>query len=85
MPDVEDFDYLVGITVHNNVRWADEFAGSFHLPKPSHAGEGCQLFNAVDNGLGGIPCSGGIVLLDAFHGGYELVGRLGCPADLPHE
>ena len=73
------------LTVHNDVRRADEFAGSFHLSGSAKAGEACQLFNAVDNRLRDIPGSGGIVLLDAFNSGFKLVGGFGCPANQPHE
>lgn len=65
-------------------RRADEFAGAFHLSGPAKAGEGCQLFNAVDNRLSEIPGSGGIVLLDAFNRSFKLVGRFGCPPNKPH-
>lgn len=85
VPDVQDFDDFFGGTVHNDVRRADEFAGSLHLSGSAKAGEGCQLFNTVDNRLRDIPGSGGIVLLDAFHSGFKLVGRFGCPPNLPHE
>src|ERR1019366_9470421 len=69
VPDVQDFDNFFGGTVHNNVRRADEFAGAFHFSGSAKAGEGCQLFNAVDNRLSDIPGCGWIVLLDAFNGG----------------
>jgi hypothetical protein len=55
---------------------ADELAGSLHLSRSAQAGEGCRLFNAVDNSLGDIKRSGRIVFLDAFNSGYKLVGRL---------
>jgi hypothetical protein len=84
VPDVQDFDAFFGGTAHNDVRRADESAGSFHLTGSAKAGEGCQLFNAVDNRLSDIP-SGGIVLLDVFNGGFKLVGRFGCPPNPTHE
>lgn len=66
VPEVEDFDHLFGGTVHNDVRRADEFAGSFHLSGSAKAREGRQLFNAVDNRLSHISSGGGIVLLNVF-------------------
>ena len=66
VPDVQDFDNFVGGTVHNDIGRADEFAGSFHLSGSAKAGEGCQLFNAVDNRLSNTPGCDWIVLLDAF-------------------
>ena len=85
MPDVQDLDCFFGEMVHNDVRRADELAGSFHLSGSAKAGEGCQLFNAVDNRLGNIPGSGGIVLLDVSNSGFKLVRGFGCPPDEPHE
>jgi hypothetical protein len=77
VPDVQDFDDLFGGAVHNDIRRADKLAGSLHLSESAKAGEGCQLFNVVDNRLGDIPGSGGIVLLDVFNGGFKLVSRFG--------
>ena len=84
MPDVQDFNNFFGGTVHNDVRRADKLACSLHLPGPAKAGIGCQLFNAVDNRLGEILGSSGIVLLDAFHCGFKLIGRIGSPPNLSH-
>ena len=77
MPDVQDFDDLSSETVNNDVRRADKLAGSLHLFGSAKAGESCQLFNSVDNRLGDIPGSGGIVLLDVFNCGFKLVSRFG--------
>jgi hypothetical protein len=85
VPDVQDFDNFFGATVHNHVRRADEFAGSLQFSGSAKAGEGCQLFNAVDNRLSDISGCGWIVLLDAFNSGFKLVGRFGCPPNEPHE
>ena len=85
VPDVQDFDYIFGGTVHNDVRRADELAGSLHLSGSAKAGEGCQLFDAVDNRLSDTSGSGRIVLLDALNSGFKLVRRFGCPPNLPHE
>ena len=82
---MQDFDNFFGGTVYNDVRRTDEFAGSFHLSGSAKAGEGCQFFNAVDNGLSDIPGGGGIVLLDVFDSSFKLVRRFGCPPNLPHE
>jgi hypothetical protein len=84
VPDVQDFDNLFGRTVHNDVRRADKLAGSLHLSGAAKAGEGCQLFNAVDNRLSDVLSSGGIVLLDVLNGGFKLVSRFGCPPNLSH-
>ena len=85
MPDLQDFDNFFGGTVHNHVRRADEFAGSLHLSAPAKAGEGCQLFNAVNNRLRDIPASDGIVLLDVFNSGFKLVGGFARPPNEPHD
>jgi hypothetical protein len=85
VPDVQDFDNFFGGTVHDDVGRAGEFAGSVHLSGSAKAGEGRQLFNAVDNRLRYIPCGGGIVLLNAFDSGFKLVRCFGCPPNLPHE
>jgi hypothetical protein len=60
------FQQFLRWNVHNDVRRADEFAGPLYLTGSAKAGESCQLVNAVDNCLGDIPASGGIVLLDVF-------------------
>ena len=84
MPDVQDFDNLLGGTVHNDVRRADKLAGSVHFSGPAKAWEGGQLFDSVEDGLNDFLCSGGIVLLDVLHGGFKLVGRFGCSPNLSH-
>jgi hypothetical protein len=71
VPDVQDFDNFFSGTVHNDVRRDDEFAGCFHLSRSAKAGEGCQLFNTVDNRLSDIPASGWVVLLDVFNSGLN--------------
>jgi len=85
VPDIQDFDNFFRATVHNDVRRAYEFAGSFHLSGPAKAGESCQLFNVVNERLGDIPGSGGIVLLDVFNSSFKLVGGLTCPPNQPDE
>jgi hypothetical protein len=85
VPDFQDFDDFFGRTVDNDVRRADELAGSLHFTESAKAGEGCQLFNAADNRLCDIPGSGGIVLQEVLNGGFELNKRLGCPPNLSHE
>ena len=85
MPDVQNFDDLFSGTVHNDIRRADKLAGSLHLSGSAKAGEGCQLFNAVDNRLSDIPGSGRIVLQDVFDGGFKFISRFGCPPNLSHE
>jgi hypothetical protein len=84
VPDMEDFDYFVGIPVDNNVRFADKLASSFQLSGPAHAGEGCQFFNAGDNSLGDIPCSKRVVFPDVFDSSDGLVRCISGPTDLPH-
>jgi hypothetical protein len=85
VPDVQDFDNLFGGTVHNDIRRADQLAGSPHLARPAKAGKGCQLFYAVDNRLSDIAGGGGIVFEDAIDCGFKLIGRFGRPTNLPHE
>jgi len=55
------------------------------LTRSAKAGEGCQLFNAVDNHLRDIPASGGIVLLDVSNSGFKLVGGFSRPPNEPHD
>lgn len=76
VPDVQDFDNFFGVPVHNDVRRADEFAGSLHLSGSAKAGEGRQLFDAVDNCLRDSPRSGWIVLLDVCNSGFKLVASV---------
>jgi len=85
VPDVQDFNYLFCRTVHNDIRRTDKLAGSPHLSGPAKAGEGSQLFNAVDNRLSDIPGGGGIVFEDAIHSGFKVVSSFGRPANLSHE
>ena len=85
MPDVQNFDNFFGGTVDNNVRRADEFASSLHFSGPAKAGEGCQLFNAVDNRLSDVPASGGVVLLNTLDSSFKLIRCRRCPSNLPHE
>jgi hypothetical protein len=80
----EDFDNFFGCTVHNNVRRADEFAGSFYLSRPAKSGESCQLLNTTDNGLSDIPGCRWIVLLNVFNSGLKLVGCFAGPPNQPH-
>jgi hypothetical protein len=74
VPDVQDFDYFIRVTVHHHIRRADDLAGSFYL-----RGGQRQLFNAVYNGLSDIASSGRIVFLDVLNRGYKLVGCLRRP------
>jgi hypothetical protein len=85
VPNVQDFDDFFSGTVHNHIRRGDELAGPLHFSGSAKAGEGCELFNAVDNLLSNIPCCGWIVLLDASNSSFKLVGRLGCPPNQPHD
>jgi hypothetical protein len=84
VPEVKDFNNLVGVTIDDNVRGADKLAGSFYLSRATYGGESCQLFNAFDNSLSYILGSDWIVLLDVSDSGYKLVGRSGCPLNQPH-
>jgi len=85
VPDVQDFDYFIGVAVDNDVGRADKFAGFFHLSRSAQAGEDRQLFNAVDNRLGDFLCSGWVVFLEARNSGFELVGRFWRPPNQPHK
>jgi hypothetical protein len=80
----QDFDNFFGGTVYNDVRRADEFAGSVDLSGSAKAGKGCQLLYEVDH-LRDTPASGGIVLLDVFNSGFKLVGGFSRPANEPHD
>jgi hypothetical protein len=84
VPDVQNFDDLLRGTIHNDLRRADKLAGSLHLSGSAKAGEGRQLFNAVDNRLSDFLGSGGIVLLDVSDHGFKFVSRFGCPPNLSH-
>ncbi len=85
MPDVQDFDSFFGVTVHDNVGRADQFAGSLYFTRPAKAGEGRQLFNAAYKRLSNIPASGGIVLLNVFNYGFKFAGGVGRPPNEPHD
>jgi hypothetical protein len=85
VPDVQDFDNFFRGTIDDDIRRADEFAGSFHLSGSAKAGKSRQLFNAVDKRLCDIRGGGGIVLLDVFNSGFKLVSGFGRPPNLPHE
>ena len=85
VPDMQDLDNFFGVPVHDYVWRADEFARSFYLSRPAQAGKGRQLFDAVDNRLGGIPRSGGIVLLDVRDSSLKLGSRFRRPPNQPHE
>jgi hypothetical protein len=85
VPNAQDFDDFFGGTIHNNVRRADKLARSPHLSGPAKAGKGRQPFNAVNNRLGYTTGSSWIVLLDASHSGFKLIGSFGCPPNLSHE
>jgi hypothetical protein len=85
VPEVQDFNNFFGRTRHDDVGRADQFAGSLYLSGSAKAGEGCQLFHTVDNRLSDIPASGGIVLLDVFNSGFQLVGGFGRPPNEPHD
>jgi hypothetical protein len=82
VPDVQDFDNFISVTVHNYIGRADEFAGSPHLAGSANAGKGRQLFDAVYYHLCDIPGGGGIVLLDVFNSGFKLVRDFRCPPNL---
>ena len=51
VPDVEDFDNLFSGTIHDDVRRADKLAGSLYPSQAAKAGEGRQLFSAINNRL----------------------------------
>ena len=85
VPDIQDFENFIGRTQNNDVRRADDFAGSFHLSGSAKAGKGRQLFNAVDNRLSYITGSGRIVLPDVFNSGFKLVSGFGGPPNEPQE
>ena len=85
MPDVQHFDNFFGGPVHNNLRRADQFAGSLHFSGSAKTREVRQFFNTVENRLSDILGRGGTVLPDAFNSGFELVGRFGCPPNQLHE
>ena len=40
MPDIEDFDDLIGVAIHHNVRRNDKLASALNLSRPARAGEG---------------------------------------------
>jgi hypothetical protein len=85
VPDVQDFDNFFGGTVHDDIRRADEFAGSRHLSGSAEVGEGRELFDPFDNRLRDISSSGRVVLLDVFYSRLKLVGRFDCPPYKPQE
>jgi hypothetical protein len=73
MPDVQNFDSFLGVTVHNDVGRDDKFAGSLHLSGSTNPWEGSQLLDAVDYCLCDIPGSCGIVLLNMSNSSFKLI------------
>jgi len=51
MPDIENFDDLVGVAVHHNLRRNDKLASAFDLSRSAQAGKRGELLDAVDNRL----------------------------------
>jgi hypothetical protein len=82
---MQNFDYFIGVTVHDNVRLANKLSGSFHLSRTAQAWKVCQFLNVVDNCLSDILRGGRIASLDVFNGSYKLVSRFRRPANPPHE
>lgn len=79
MPDIEYFNNLIGVTVHDNLRGADNLAGALDF-----AGTPCQSLDAVKYRLSHAAGSIGIVLLNVLDSGLELVGRCGWAPNAPH-
>lgn len=84
VPDVQDFNNLVGVTVHDNIRRDDQLAGSFDFPRPACSGKRRQLLDAVDNRLSEFLGGVRIILLDVLNSGFKLAGGFGCPPNKPH-
>jgi hypothetical protein len=85
VPDVQDFDHFIGVTVYNNVRWLRSSRVPFTSPDRPRPGKvaGCSMPSITVWAT--LSAAGRIVFLDAFNSGYKLVGRFGCPPNLLHE
>ncbi len=76
MPDVENLNDLVGVTVDDYVRRNNKLASAFYLAGSAHAGERRQLLDAVNGRLSGLAGGFGIVLLNVLNEGFEIGQRL---------
>ena len=74
--DDEDFVVFSAARLAGRNRIGEAYEELEHITGPAKAGEGCQLFNAVDNHPSDIPVSGGIVLLDVFKQRLQIRRRL---------
>ena len=84
MPDIENFDDLLAVAVHHNVRRDDKLASAFDLSQSARAGKRGELLDAVDNRLSDFPGGVGIILLNVVNSRFKLVGGFGCSPDTPH-
>ena len=66
VPDIQDFNNLVGVTVHDNIRRDDKLASAFDLSRSAHSGKRRELVNAVDNRLSESSGRVGIILLNVL-------------------
>jgi len=73
MPDIQEFDNFIGVTVGHDVRRADQLPCAFNFRRSSDAGEARQSTYTLSNGLGEIVRCQGIVFLNTFDAGYKLV------------
>jgi hypothetical protein len=71
VPEVQDFDDFFGRAVHNDVRRANELAGSRHLSGSAKAGEARELFNPFDNRMSDTLRSRWVVFPDVFNSRFN--------------
>jgi len=85
VPDVQDLDYFIGVTIHNHIGRAHELAGSFRFSGSAQTREHRKSLDVVDDRLGDISCRSRIVFPYVLNSGYKLVSCFRRPPNLPHE
>jgi hypothetical protein len=79
VPDIEDFDDLIGVTIDRNEWRNDKLAGTFDLSRSASAGQRGELLDAVYNCLSHFSCGVGIILPYVLNSRFKLVGSFGRP------
>src|SRR5579871_6819657 len=84
VPNIEDFNDIVGVTVDDNIRRDNKLAGIFNLPRAAHSGKRRQLLNTFDYRLSELLGGVRIILLNVLNSGLKLIRGFGCPPNKPH-
>jgi len=84
VPDKENFNNLVGVSVYDDVGRTNQLVSALDLAGTAKSGKACHLRDAVEHRLSHAAGSIGIVLLNVPNSGFELIGRFGCPPNAPH-